>query len=425
MSNIDNIVSVSPSIPSDLDVMFVPGTDTPPTDVNLTVHGQPITNQGNLGSCTAFAACCYVAWILLKHGIVFDPSELAVYVMERDLENRLGLEGASLKDTLRICYHIGVAPESLWPYVEANENIIPSQAVYDAAANCKISGYKRIPLVKDGTIEGYEKSLFNIKSAMAQGYPVLLSFNAQEWFRHLQGTMDKHAMIDTTVPNFSVIIGGHAVVDFGYDDLMNLGMFRPIKNSWTADWGDDGVGAAGYALLSQYIDAFIIDGVVFNGVNYPTVEPSLPASDSNALFGISNGASESDAMIAALYVTLFDVVPDKDGFAFWRGKLNMGTNEAEVAQEMFDTAPAKLIYPGWMTNLQIAEKFYLNSLGRLPDFDGLEFWESEMNKNGQGATIIEMIKAVSGHLGTSTLPLYSKSLLSGKVLAALNGIAGQ
>ncbi len=413
MSNINNIVSVPQTVPDIRDVMYVPRSPSSlPTDCDLTLAGTVITNQGELGSCTAFALCAAMCHTLSLYGVSFDPSELFLYYTERDIEGRIGQEGASLRDTMRAALHIGVPPESYWTYDPRNVDVKPWQPAYDAAPNCRITGYRRVPLVTDGTIAGAQASINAIKSALSDGYPVIIAFQAQEWLRHLKGTLSHHPMLDTTVAGYANVIGGHATVVLGYADLENLGVLRPMQNSWAEQWGDHGLGAVGYALAFGLMDAFIIDGVAYNGAVYPTVHALPPLSTPN--YDTLN--------ITRLYVALFNNAPDAAGMTYWRNRLAAGETLIDIADAMFTSNAARPTYPGWMLSSDIARAFYISVLGRLPDIDGWGYWTNQLDSQGAGAVIVQLINAVVTNTDRSTLAAYSRNLFNGKVQAALPGV---
>ena len=124
--------------------------------------------------------------------------------------------------------------------------------------------------------------------------------------------------------------------------------------------------------------------------------------------------------VANLYVSLFGRAPERDGLGFWVQQLDAGRTVAQVAEEMYNTAPARATYPTFLTNQEIVAKFYANVLGRTADAEGLAFWTAKLNAGAsKGALIAEMIGAVQSYAGTDAAALASKSLLANKVAVSL------
>ena len=134
-------------------------------------------------------------------------------------------------------------------------------------------------------------------------------------------------------------------------------------------------------------------------------------------------ASITSAMrtqVSQLYVSLFGRAPDGEGLGFWAGALAGGKSISTVAQEMFDSTPARAYYPSFLTNQEIVEKFYINVLGRTADADGLAFWLKAMNATGatKGGVIASMIDAVNSYSGSDAAGVASKALFVNKVAVA-------
>lgn len=124
--------------------------------------------------------------------------------------------------------------------------------------------------------------------------------------------------------------------------------------------------------------------------------------------------------ISQLYVAMFGRAPDAEGLGFWVNKLNAGTSFADVANQMFATAPARDYYPAFATNSEIITSFYTNVLGRAPDAEGLAFWVGKLNAAGAtpGTVIAQMIGVVAGYTGADPAGIASAALFNNKVAVA-------
>ncbi|RZI43630.1 DUF4214 domain-containing protein [Herbaspirillum sp. HC18] len=129
--------------------------------------------------------------------------------------------------------------------------------------------------------------------------------------------------------------------------------------------------------------------------------------------------------VANLYVALFGRAPERDGLGYWVQQLDAGKTVAQIAQDMYNTEPARANYPTFLTNSEIIGRFYTNVLGRTADADGLAYWTAKLNAGQtKGSVINEMITAVTSFNGTGTDDLSvaartSKDLFNNKVAVGL------
>lgn len=141
--------------------------------------------------------------------------------------------------------------------------------------------------------------------------------------------------------------------------------------------------------------------------------------------------------VSQLYVALFMRAPDAEGLAYWTGQIDTGGKTvAQVAQSMYDTAPARTYYPTGATNTAIVTSFYTNVLGRTPDAAGLTYWTDQLATKTAGQVISDMVTAVTTWTPGTDATLNaqgatSKALFNNKVVVAeyyaevmLGGITG-
>ena len=129
--------------------------------------------------------------------------------------------------------------------------------------------------------------------------------------------------------------------------------------------------------------------------------------------------------VANLYVALFGRAPERDGLGYWVQQLDAGKTVAQVAQEMYNTSPARATYPEFLTNEEVIGRFYTNVLGRTADAEGLAYWTAKLTAGqSKGSVIAEMITAVTSFTGTgddalSVAARDSKALFTNKVTVGL------
>ena len=130
--------------------------------------------------------------------------------------------------------------------------------------------------------------------------------------------------------------------------------------------------------------------------------------------------------VANLYVALFGRAPERDGLGYWVQQLDAGKTLAAVAQEMYNTTPARAYYPEFLTHEEVIGRFYTNVLGRTADAEGLAYWTAKLTAGqSKGSVIAEMITAVTSFTGTGTDALSvaardSKALFTNKVTVGLH-----
>jgi C1A family cysteine protease len=207
----------------------VPLKELPPeVDLRQTGFLPDIWDQGQLGSCTAFASCAAYSFDLDKQasGDNYDPSELFVYYNTRFIEGTVDEDsGAYIRDAIKSLNKYGVPAESEWPYDISKYAERPSDPAYE-------SGLLREAL-KYATVDVTTRDL---KAVLASGYPVVVGFTVYESF-------DSDQVINTGIvplPNDTErILGGHAVLVVGYK-LIDGNLYWICRNSWGTSWGDNG-----------------------------------------------------------------------------------------------------------------------------------------------------------------------------------------
>lgn len=187
-----------------------------PSSVNLVDKLPECWDQGQLGSCTGHG--CGASLAFIHPGLM--PSRLMIYYDGRELENNIpNDDGAQIRDVVKALADKGVCPESLWPYDISKFAVRPPDSAYQEAAKYKISNYFRVD------------NLFELKTSLAQGFPVVIGFQVFDNFESAQmqrtGILKKPGC-------FRRSIGGHCVEVIGYDDSKEM-VF--VRNSWGTSWG--------------------------------------------------------------------------------------------------------------------------------------------------------------------------------------------
>ena len=209
-----------------------------------------VKNQGNLGSCVAFAIAAVVEYQQqlqylksLERGSSYkrdkkhyNLSEQWIYWNTKEIDQWGKYdEGTSIRDGLKIINTKGVPQERGWPYKDINEEYGQPKFWAHSTANWNRSeSYHRI------------NGLDELKESLIEIGPVVAGvFVFYEFFFPNNGVISYP--IDT-----NRFYGGHAIAIVGFDDTTKLVKF---KNSWGSNWGKNGYGYLPY----RYIQDFMMD----------------------------------------------------------------------------------------------------------------------------------------------------------------------
>ena len=228
-----------PDVPDQRDIYYChafkgPKKKLPPL-ADLSPWCSPVEDQGPLGSCTANALAGAMEYLEVKTtGRNLDFSRLFIYFNERVLEGNADQDaGAQLRDGIKTLADKGTCPESLWPYNVARYRNKPPDACYQEAKKHLITSYLRL------------SSLDEMKATLADGFPFVFGFAVYQSFESAQVARTG------TVPmpkKGERMIGGHAVLGVGYDDLRGR---VKVRNSWGPKWGKGGYFTLPYAYLEN------------------------------------------------------------------------------------------------------------------------------------------------------------------------------
>jgi len=199
-----------------------------PASVDLRQYCSPIEDQGQLGSCTGNAIAGIIELMQRKQNPARgrDVSRLFIYYEERLLEGTVNYDsGAYIRDGIKVVNKKGAPLETLWPYLISRFRTKPTNAAYTDALKRKATAYQKC-------------ANFNaVKTALSQGYPVVMGFDVYESFEY--PVTNNTGMMPYPNVNTEQLLGGHAVAIVGYNDSLNGGRFI-CRNSWGTGWGDRG-----------------------------------------------------------------------------------------------------------------------------------------------------------------------------------------
>jgi C1A family cysteine protease len=237
-----------PDVPDRRDFMFKV-TPRPLTALDQSVDLSPLTgpvlNQGQIGSCTAFAslAAFHVAGVedklrirvvepsaltgfssrqvvrYLSHASALDQSELFQYYETRKLHNTVMEDsGGSIRNAIKALGKTGVCTEGKHPYAATVHAMTrpPSPEAYSEAAKFKALKYERV----DNRVAGFLYEAVNKGRLVVFGSMLYESFMATKDVVKMPTKREK-------------ALGGHAMTIVGHDIKTKRFL---VKNSWGTGW---------------------------------------------------------------------------------------------------------------------------------------------------------------------------------------------
>lgn len=225
-------------LPDKRDLMFEHAAPhaTLPAHMDLMVKCPPVYDQLQLGSCTANAMGGCHEFDLLKQGIPgFRPSRLFLYYATRAYEGTTAYDaGGTIRDSAKAVSHLGVPDERLWPYDIGRFTVRPPKSVYRAAINHRAIQYERVPQTHD-----------DLRRVLASGLPIAFGFSVYDSFE--SDAVAATGLVPMPEDRESMV-GGHAVMLVGYDDLTKR---YYVRNSWGTGWGLRGYCTMPYAYVED------------------------------------------------------------------------------------------------------------------------------------------------------------------------------
>jgi C1A family cysteine protease len=174
-----------------------------------------------LGSCTANALCGIIGYV---EPALFG-SRLFLYYNERNIEGDVSSDaGAALSDGIQSLETYGICAETEWSYDVSKFTVKPTEQCYVDALKHQALQVKKI-----------QNDMFNMKNALAQGYPFVVGITIYESFE--SDAVAQNGMVPMPDVNTEQVLGGHAVCCVGYNDVKKVWIMR---NSWGTNWGDSG-----------------------------------------------------------------------------------------------------------------------------------------------------------------------------------------
>lgn len=241
---------------------FTPSTDNLLAAVDWRNNGgnfvSPVKDQGNCGSCWAFAAVGSLESLIAiagnTPGSFLDLSE---QILVSCCSGNLGCSGGYMSVTASFMKNYGTYLETCFPYTAAN-----------TSCSNACSGWQSLAY-QTGNYWLLTQSADALKAAVATYGPVQVTMDVYGDFYNYASGVYEYAT--------GTYQGGHAILCVGYADTSGQygGGYFICKNSWGADWGESGFFRIGYSQITNSIsfgsDSYVY---VYSGEPGPTPVPT-------------------------------------------------------------------------------------------------------------------------------------------------------
>jgi len=242
------------TIPENLNNPFEGDPSTLPTSIDLSAYLPPIGDQGQFGTCVAWATAynCKTALEAIKFNLSQNQLQSPAYQLSprylftalADDKKGADCNGSDFTPAMELMLTKGVASKAVVPYENLGNC---SQALLDPAWNSdaakhKIKYYRRL-----------ENDVVTLKQALAAKMPIVLGAKLDDSF---MAWNSETVYQNATTTNQVGIHSYHAMCIVGYDNNRGpRGAFK-VVNSWSNSWGANGFIWVDYN--------FMIDGFSFN-----------------------------------------------------------------------------------------------------------------------------------------------------------------
>ncbi len=242
-----------------------------PESISLLKYAPTRGNQGQQGSCVAWASAYAARSIMQARATGQDPNSLIF--SPSFLYNQIALDGCQgsyLPEALKVMENKGLASIKDMPYSDDDCSSRPNQYQLQSASQYKIEGYQRLTGGRQGE-DANAVNMLAMKQNLAKGAPVVIGMMVGGSF--MQSMMGKDTWKPSQEDYDMREFGGHAMCVIGYDDYKfarNMGGFQ-IMNSWGSEWGKNGVAWVSYDDFEHFTkEAYGI---------YPMADASAPQTN--------------------------------------------------------------------------------------------------------------------------------------------------
>lgn len=262
-----------------------------PSSVDLSGQFAPIGNQGDYGTCVAWATGYGLKTALDAKSKGYSATQLknASYQCSAvDLWHLIpssgkstNCDGSNFEPALEAMMKNGCASMADVPFTN---NKMKCDGVSGKGSSNKLNKYRVIAYSQAMASTAQGMNVANFKYYLAKGYPILIGAQLGERFMAWQGS----SVISSDTKDYKGQHAYHAMVVTGYNNSKKA--FR-VRNSWGASWGDNG---------SIWVDEnFFIKQFVFGG--WIAWNDSKDAPSENSLSSAKLKSASANDLTAHVY----------------------------------------------------------------------------------------------------------------------------
>ncbi|KPC61867.1 hypothetical protein ADL29_22525 [Streptomyces chattanoogensis] len=194
-----------------------------PASVDLSKYAPAPGNQGQVGSCAAWAVDYTAYGVLEREQKIAGGPQAPMFTYAQVVKGQQ--RGTSLADHFRIAMKQGVDAKSHYYQGDFDYTSQPTAGERRNAAKWKLSGYT--PLHTGSQLKN------DVKAALAKGLPVTVAMPVHNSFFNVTPQVAASYSYYPTAGD--PMAGGHAMAIVGYT---SKGV--RVENSWGSGWGDHG-----------------------------------------------------------------------------------------------------------------------------------------------------------------------------------------
>lgn len=226
-----------------------------PERVSLAQYCPPRLNQGQQGSCVAWASAYAARTIVQAKATGSDPKSTAfspAYMYNQIKIDNSDCQGSYIQRAMEQMSKSGALPFSQFAYTDQSCSKQPSQQDVQKAIPFRIKGFQRLTLSGDDQ----RTDMLAMKQHLSQGSPIVIGMMVGGSF--MQDMAGQEEWIPSESDYQQRGFGGHAMCVVGYDDFKfqgeegkSVGGFL-IMNSWGPEWGKNGMAWVPYPVFDYF-----------------------------------------------------------------------------------------------------------------------------------------------------------------------------
>lgn len=323
-------------------------------NVDFSLNMPPVKDQGNEGSCVAFATAYAARSYHLHRDLGFQTSYMENELLSPEFVYNIAKisddcdSGMEVIDGLKHLSEIGVCTWKALPYTDgtcSTENWI--SYVYTEAECYKIDGFERVPFSSDNMI----------KQILTLGNPIVIAVNVDESIFWLEENTDElydpSFVWNEQVGNWDDSVA-HAMVISGWDDHKNA---WKVMNSWGNNYGDNGYGWIDYDFLfDALLSASELDEIAYNMFILQTSPPFNCIIPYSIEIEENGGNNQTGNINTELALPIKVLIKDINGNAVKNTKVTFSELEGAIAFEEVFSDEYGLAINYWTLGATVGEQ---------------------------------------------------------------------